>query len=181
MTVFIHFSFWLQVPQQAASGQRKIRQAVLKMGVMSVFPAQGSALEVWLSSLHHLLEPITLAWFRAVVQWPKAFFFFSPPWVEFFCFASGSEGDSGAFGSFAQGHIGTSSGWIWGAHTFLRHFLWEASALFPLSGSTALTGVLGIMEVFPHTPSPKRGGSCRNSPFLWQGAVQKLYSLEMCW
>lgn len=107
------------------------------------------------------------------------FFFSSLGRVLLLCFRFW--GDSWAFGSFAQGHIGTSSWWIWGEHTFLRHFLWEASALFPLSGSTALTRVLGIMELFPHTPSPKPGGSCRNSPFLWQGAVQKLYSLGMCW
>lgn len=53
------------------------------MGVVSVSPAQCSALQVWLSSLYHLLELITLAWFRAVVHWPAASRVF-PPWVGFF-------------------------------------------------------------------------------------------------
>lgn len=144
------------------------------MGVMSVSPAQCSALQVWLSSLHHFLEPIALAWFRAVVRWPAASRVF-PPWVGFFYFASGFGG--GGFGGFwlictrSHGHK-----WLVDeGRTRIPEALsvGQQSALFPLSGSTALTRVLGIMELFPHKLSPMPSSSCRKSPFLWQGAVQK--------
>lgn len=83
-TVFIHFAFWLKVSQQGASAQGKFMQTMHKVGPR-LFPQPNAPACKFgrLSSLHHLLEPIVLASFKAVARWLPASRF-SPPGVGFF-------------------------------------------------------------------------------------------------